>query len=84
MMMRRVGFYGMIIAQVVLIVILAWQFQSSLSKGREVTLMTKPDDSEEMYAYDLIDDYYAQFDINYIPEKQMDGKPSQNDSIMFY
>lgn len=81
MMMRRVGFYGMIIAQVVLIVILAWQFQSSLSKGREVTLMTKPDDSEEMYAYDLIDDYYAQFDINYIPEKQMDGKPSQNDSI---
>jgi len=81
MMKRRVVFYGMVIAQVLLIVLLAWQLQSSLSKGRELTLMTKPDDSEKMYAYDLTADHYAQFDINYIPEKQMEGKPSQHDSI---
>lgn len=81
MMMRRIVFYGIVIAQIIFIVLLAWQLQSASSKGREVTLMIKPDDTEEMYAYDLIGDHYAQFDINYIPEKQMEGKPSQNDSV---
>lgn len=80
-MMRKVIFYGMIVAQVSVIVLLAWQLQASLSKGTELTLMIKPDESEDIHAYDLTADYYAQFDINYITKEQMEGDPSLNDVI---
>lgn len=80
-MIRRIMYYGMIASQVVIVIILAWQLNTAISVGTEIMITTKLDDLDDEYTYDLTDDYYAEFDINYIKAEKIEGSLKPNDTV---
>lgn len=80
-MMRRILYYGTLVSQVVILIVIAWQFDASLSKGKEMTIMTTSSPQGSEYTYELIDDYYSEFEINYIDRELLDKTPERNETV---
>ncbi len=79
-MKRYITISGLVVIQVLIVLFLTWQFQKLTTNGVEVTLLTKPDD-DDVYTYDIVDNYYAAFDVNYIKDEQLDDEVTWNDII---
>ena len=79
-MKQRTLFAALMLLQITIILLLIWQLQLGEDTGKEMTLKTK--EEEEYYqTFPLTGTYYADFDINYIRDDQLNGDPATNDRI---
>jgi len=73
-------FVALVLLQITIILLLIYQLQLGEDTGKEMTLKTKGE--EEFYqTFSLTGTYYADFDINYIRDDQLNGDPATNDRI---